>query len=141
MTRRELQKIADLRLKEAKTLCNNGFYDGAVYLCGYVVEASLKARICKHLQMKEYIDSGDMKNMFLSHDFDRLLFLSGLKNRINLANRRGTNLFKHWSLLTSWTPDTRYAVAGTYTEQYAKDIIRALEHSTDGFLVWIKKLW
>ena len=141
MTKRDLQKIAELRLKEAKILYENGLYDGAVYLCGYVVEAALKARICKHLQMKEYLDSGDMKNMFLSHDFDRLLFLSGLKNRINLANRRGTGLFKNWSLLTNWTPDIRYVPNGTYTEQYAKDIINALEHNTDGFLVWIKRLW
>jgi len=141
MTRKELQKIALIRLKEAKTLYDNELYDGAVYLCGYVVEAALKARICRHLQMKEYLDTGDMKSMFLSHNFDRLLFLSGLKNRINLANRRRTNLFKHWSLLTNWTPDMRYASAGTYNQQYARDIIKALEDSNDGFLVWIKKLW
>jgi len=141
MTRKELQKIAITRLKEAKVLYDNGLYDGAVYMCGYVVEAALKARICKHLQMKQYLDTGDMKNVFLSHDFDRLLFLSGLKNRINLANRRGTNLFKHWSTLTTWTPDMRYAVVGTYTKQYAEDVIKALEDTSDGFLVWIKKLW
>jgi hypothetical protein len=141
MTRKELQIIADIRLKEAKTLFNNDLYDGAAYLCGYVVEAALKARICKHLQMKQYIDTGDMKNVFLSHDFDRLLLLSGLKNRINLANRRGTNLFKNWSLLTTWTPDMRYASVGTNSKQYTQDLIKALEDRNDGFLVWIKKLW
>jgi HEPN domain-containing protein len=141
MNRRDLQKLAELRLEEAKTLYDNGFYDGAVYLCGYVIEAALKARICKHLQMKEYLDTGDMKSMFLSHDFDRLLFLSGLKNRINLANRRGTKLFQNWSLLTNWTPDIRYAPVGTHNRQHAKDLIEALIHNSDGFLVWIKKLW
>lgn len=141
MNRRELQNIALTRLKEAKSLYNKRLYDGSVYLCGYVVESALKARICRHLQMKEYIDTGDMKQVFLSHDFDRLLFLSGLKNRINLANRRGTGLFRNWSLLTTWTPDMRYASVGTYNRQYAKDIINALEDTGDGFLVWIKKLW
>lgn len=141
MTRRELQKIAVTRLEETKALYENGLYDGAVYVCGYVVEAALKARICRHLQMKEYLDTGDMKNMFLSHDFDRLLLLSGLKNRINLANRRGTSLFKHWSLLTTWTPDMRYAPVGTYNQQYAQDLINALEDKVDGFMIWIKKLW
>ena len=139
MTRKELQKIAVTRLKEAKVLYDTSLYDGAVYLCGYVVEAALKARICKHLQMKEYLDTGDMKSVFLSHDFDRLLFLSGLKNRINLANRRGTDLFKNWSLLTTWTPDMRYASVGTYDQQYAADLIKALEDNRDGFLIWIKK--
>lgn len=141
MTKKELQEIANIRLKEAKALYDKGLYDGSVYLCGYVVEASLKARICKHLQMKQYLDTGDMRNVFLSHDFDRLLFLSGLKNRINLANRRGTGLFKNWSLLTTWTPDMRYASVGTYNQQYAADLIKALEDPSDGFLVWIKRLW
>src|SRR3989344_6597956 len=140
MTRKELQKITTVRLKEAKILYDNNLYDGAVYLCGYVVESALKARICKHLQMKEYSDTGGMNGVFFSHDFDRLLLLSGLKNRISLANRKGTNLFKNWSLLTTWTPDMRYASVGTYNKQYAEDLIKALENSNDGFLIWIKKL-
>lgn len=141
MTHKEFQKLALTRLEEAKSLYNKRLYDGSVYLCGYVVEAALKARICRHLQMKEYLDTGDMKNVFLSHNFDRLLLLSGLKNRINLANRRNTNLFKHWSLLTTWTPDVRYTPIGTYDRKYANDLINALEDKNDGFLVWIKKLW
>lgn len=141
MTRKELQKIALIRLLEAKALYNKRLYDGAVYLCGYVVEAALKARICHHLHMKEYIDTGNMKQVFLSHDFDRLLLLSGLNNKINLANKRDTKLFTHWSLLTLWSPDMRYVPIGTYSRQYAKDVIKALEDNSDGFLTWIKKLW
>jgi hypothetical protein len=141
MTRRELQQIAHTRLKEAKVLFSAGLYDGAVYLCGYVIEAALKARICRHLQMKEYQDTGTMKNVLYSHDFDRLLFLSGLRNRINLANKKRINLFKNWSLLTSWTPEIRYSPVNTHDRQYAANLIKALEDNNDGFLIWIEKLW
>lgn len=141
MNRRQLQEISETRLREARSLYNKRLYDGCVYLCGYAVEAALKARICRHLQLKEYLDTGDMKGVFLSHDFDRLLLLSGLKNRINLANTRGTALFTNWSLLTNWTPDMRYASVGTYDRQYAAALLLALEDSTDGFMVWIRRLW
>lgn len=141
MTRKELQKTALTRFEEAKTLHKKGYYDGAVYLCGYVVETALKARICRHLQMKEYLDTGDMKSIFSSHDFDRLLLLSGLGNRINLANRRSTNLFKNWSLLTTWKTDVRYEPIGTYQKKHSKSLLDALEDKKEGFLVWIKKLW
>lgn len=141
MTRKELHKIALTRLEEAKILYRRGFYDGSVYLCGYVVEAALKARICRHLQTREYLDTGDMKNIFSSHDFDRLLLFSGLKNRINLANRRNTALFRNWSLLTNWKPDIRYVAIGTYDKHYAKSLLDALEDKNEGFLAWIKKLW
>ena len=141
ITRKDFQKIAELRLKEAKTLYKAGLYDGTVYLCGYAVEAALKARICRHLQMKEYLDSGDMKGIFLSHDFDRLLLLSGLSNKINLANKKNAKLFQHWSILTSWTPEARYFPVGTSDKKYAKNMLYALEHKSDGFLVWIKRIW
>jgi hypothetical protein len=53
----ELKQIANTRLKEAKVLYKNDLFDGAGYICGYVVEASLKAMICKNLNIKEYPDN------------------------------------------------------------------------------------
>ncbi|RLC04104.1 MAG: hypothetical protein DRI57_28560 [Deltaproteobacteria bacterium] len=53
-TRNELKELAKLRLKEAETLFNAGLYDGSAYLCGYVTEFALKARICKLLGIDEY---------------------------------------------------------------------------------------
>lgn len=38
MNRWELQKIAKIRKKESKKLLDDGYYSGAYYLCGYVVE-------------------------------------------------------------------------------------------------------
>ena len=48
-SRKQLQDLARLRMREAETLFETGLYDGAAYLCGYVVESALEARICKLL--------------------------------------------------------------------------------------------
>jgi HEPN domain-containing protein len=44
VTRQQLQELARTKLKEAEALYSAGFFDGCVYLCGYVVELALKAR-------------------------------------------------------------------------------------------------
>ena len=54
LKRLDLKKIARGRLKDAEVLLNSSRYDGAVYICGYAIELSLKARICKVLHWAEY---------------------------------------------------------------------------------------
>lgn len=136
----DLKLIAGTRLKEVKVLHKNRLYDGAAYICGYVVETALKAKICKNLNITEYPDNGKDKDIFLSHNFDRLLLLSGLQNRISLANKRNKKLFENWSLLTNWKPEKRYAI-GIYSKQDVDDLLGALEGGPQGFYNWIKKIW
>ena len=47
MNRADLQKLANLRIEEAKVLLDNGYYAGSYYLAGYAVECALKACIAK----------------------------------------------------------------------------------------------
>ena len=63
-TRKELQQLALLRLQEAEALFAGGFYDGSAYLCGYVVELALKARICATLNIDEYPEEGELGKAF-----------------------------------------------------------------------------
>ncbi len=140
----DLKLIAITRLKEAKILYKSGLYDGAAYLCGYVVEASLKATICKNLKISEYPDDDsnikNAKTIFYSHDFDRLLLLAGLQRNMSLTNRRNKELFKNWSLLTRWKPDHRYVIK-EYTKAEVRDLLSALENKPSGFFTWIQKRW
>lgn len=132
----ELRKIAICRLKEAKLLHLNGYYDGAVYLCGYVLEVALKARICKHLKVNEYPEK---IGGFKIHDFSDLLILSGLSNKINASSNM--LLFTNWNIVTTWQPDMRYKPVGSSTRQASEDLISALEDSTNGVFTFIKKRW
>jgi hypothetical protein len=77
MNRSDLQKIADIRVIDAKLLLDAGRFEGAYYLIGYAVECGLKACIAK--QIKEF-DFPDKKlvNDSYSHDLLKLLRLSGV---------------------------------------------------------------
>src|SRR5205823_8800220 len=54
VTRREFQKLADLRVQEAFVLVQNRRPQGAYYLAGYAVECALKACIAKETKRHEF---------------------------------------------------------------------------------------
>lgn len=54
MKRSDLQKLARIRLKEAKVLLDNRQYSGAYYLSGYVIECALKACIAKQTRKERF---------------------------------------------------------------------------------------
>ena len=139
LAKTDLQLLAETRLREAKVLKRNKLYDGAAYLCGYVVELSLKAAICSRLNINEYPDSGDLKKIFSSHEFDRLLLLAGLRDEISLTNSK--KLFDNWSLLTDWKPERRYLPIGSYSESDVKAMLDALTKGRWGVYNWIQRSW
>jgi HEPN domain-containing protein len=140
-TRNELKQLAKTRLKEAKFLFDTGFYDGACYLAGYVVELALKARICKILDLAEYPQSGEISRAYKTHRYGDLLMLSGLERKFSDAIGTNSSLLANWTLLTKWTEELRYLPIGSSSKKDAKDIINALEDPKDGVFTWIKKRW
>lgn len=58
MNRDDLQKLARLRLREARALLDRDLYPGAYYLSGYVVECALKACIAKSTKKFDFPDKG-----------------------------------------------------------------------------------
>ena len=113
-TKQELMDLANLRLREAEALFDAALYDGAAYLCGYVVELALKARICRVLGVNEYPDSGKYKPVYAVHDFDQLLFLSGLSSKLDPGNQA---IFTNWSIAVPWKPERRYSPPGTFSRR------------------------
>jgi len=139
VNRQILKSVARAKFKAAKILSNAGDYDTAGYLLGYVVECALKATICKKLNLTEYPDTGRHKDVFASHDFDRLLTLSGYSSHINLSVN--PDLFQNWSILTQdWKPETRYS-ENVYSANTIQHKILALKDPGNGFLAWIKHRW
>lgn len=128
---RELKKIASARLKDAEILSQGKRYDGAVYLCGYAVELTLKAKICKTLNWTDFPSTNSEfqgLQSFKTHRLDLLLRLSGQEGKIKTA------FLADWSIVASWDSETRYSVIGTasatdafYIIESAKVIIGALK--------------
>ncbi|WP_420238862.1 hypothetical protein ACOBR2_04500 [Telmatobacter bradus] len=56
MNRLDFQNLSNLRLREAKTLLEQGLDDGAYYLAGYAVECALKACIARQTQEHDFPD-------------------------------------------------------------------------------------
>lgn len=137
--RQTLRSVTRAKLKAAKILYDSGDSDTAGYLLGYVVECALKAAICRKLNLPEYPDASRHKDVFASHDLDRLLTLSGYSSEINL--KANSKLFNNWSILTKdWKPETRYN-ENVYNQSVVQEKLNALEDQKDGFLVWIKRKW
>jgi hypothetical protein len=102
----ELKNLCTDRLEDARTLFNAERYEGAFYICGYVVELGLKMRICRTLGWQGYPKSKkefDSFSSFKTHNLEILLHLSGLEFQIK------EEFFPQWSVVISWDPEIRYS--------------------------------
>jgi HEPN domain-containing protein len=79
MNRIDFQRLAELRLKEAKTLLSAELPDGAYYLAGYAVECALKACIAKRTREHDFPEK-KLVNDSHTHDLGKLLELAGLSD-------------------------------------------------------------
>ncbi len=120
--RTDLRKIARERLKDAEALLSAARYDGAIYLGGYVVELSLKSRICKNLKWKGSPQSKrefQSYQSFKTHDLDVLLSLSGLEQKIK------AKYLAEWSAVATWDPEARYNPIGSASKGDAELLVEA----------------
>lgn len=124
LARTDLIKIARGKLKDAAVLCENRRYDGASYICGYAVELTLKARICKTLKWKGYPESNsEFQNYqsFRTHDLNVLLHLTGREEFVK------TNYMVEWSGVNEWESKSRYNMTGSVTKEDTQLMIASAE--------------
>ena len=124
LSRSDLRAIARARLKDGQALFRARRYDGAIYLCGYAVECSLKARICNALHWSGFPSTQKEFSRFSSfrtHDLDTLLTLSGREAKIKARH------LAEWSEASQWQPEVRYNKIGQVTRREAMEMIRAVE--------------
>lgn len=109
---KDIKKLAKARHDDARVLLRGKRYETAMYLCGYAIELSLKARICRTLKWVGYPATSrefeDYKT-FKTHDLNVLLHLSGIEDKINRT------LLKEWFVVAQWTPESRYRPIGKAT--------------------------
>jgi HEPN domain-containing protein len=137
MERSDLQRLARIRLKEAKVLLENKCFDGAYYLAGYAVECALKACIAKQTQRHEFPDKTRVLDSY-THDFAKLIRVANLTNELKNESSVNTAFDRNWSLVESWSEEARYQ---TVTSNEAMEIYSAIADRKDGVLSWLKKYW
>jgi hypothetical protein len=105
----DLLALAAARLDDVEILLQNDRVDVAEYLCGYVVELALKARICRTLNWPGFPETRkEFENYasFRTHKLEVLLSLSGHEQRI-----KAEHLYE-WSNVENWDPAARYRRVG-----------------------------
>jgi len=136
VNRSDLQRLADLRIREAKVLLDNDCYQGAFYLAGYAVECALKACIAKQVKRHDFPDKKSMNDAH-THDLEKLSGLANLESsRLALA-QANENFRKNWDIITSWSEASRYKTFDKLTCRIFLDAIMEEQH---GVMPWIKQV-
>ncbi|HWK06100.1 MAG TPA: hypothetical protein VNS58_20810 [Puia sp.] len=132
----DIQALAKNKMDESHCLFVNGFYDGAYYLGGYVIELLLKARICKTLGVDDFFvfnrAKKELYKPYKVHNFEELLLLSGIHT--DFLNAKDNSDFKsYWSEVGNWNEDSRYLKGKTFQD------VKFFLISVEEIAKWIKK--
>jgi HEPN domain-containing protein len=101
MNRADLQKLSNMRIREAKILFAAGEYSGAYYLAGYAVECALKACIAKGVQRYDFPDKSLAHKSYV-HNLGDLAKLADPNSELAIATRANPKLEASWNLAKSW---------------------------------------
>jgi HEPN domain-containing protein len=134
MNRKEFQRLAAVRLREAKLLLSANAPDGAYYLAGYAVEFALKACIAKFTQRHDFPDKVRV-NRSHTHNLKDLIGVAGLKDS-HLEAMRQYEFSRRWDIVIQWNEESRYR--GNSADD-AGALIEAIENRSYGLLQWLKK--
>ena len=138
MNRGDLQDISRLRVREARVLLQNGYYSGAYYLVGYAVECALKACIAKQIRRYDFPDR-KLVNDSYTHDLEKLLGVSGLKEELDSESAGNPTLQRYWTIAKEWSEQSRYN--SDIPENEAGDLFLAVTARRNGVLSWLMRLW
>lgn len=122
--RNELELLAASKLVDANVLFEASRYDAAVYLCGSVIELSLKLKICRTLNWAGFPDSSrefDNLRSFRTHNLEILATLSGEERRIK------SDHLSEWNDVSNWDPSMRYFPVGSADKTQAERMITSAE--------------
>ncbi|HEX3552001.1 MAG TPA: hypothetical protein VIA62_02095 [Thermoanaerobaculia bacterium] len=77
-----------------------------------------------------------MKSAFMVHRIDQLLFLAGLREKLN----KNEEVVANWSVVLPWGPELRYEPRSLARSE-ALNILNAIRKPVTGVFSWIKKYW
>jgi HEPN domain-containing protein len=137
MNRRDLQRLAEKRIKEAEVLLRAKCYDGAYYLAGYAVECALKACIAKQTMQHDFPDKA-ISNQAHTHDITKLVGVAGLQRPLDTEMNTNSSFAINWTIVKDWTEQSRYR---TQPSASARDLVRAINDHKTGVMAWLRQHW
>ncbi len=138
MNRSDFQQLAELRLREARVLIDQGFFDGAYYLLGYTIECAFKACIARRTREFDFPPNRRTVEAIYKHKAIDLLKASGLEPQYLEDVEKNKSLEDNWKIVQDWSEDSRYTTGRS--EKEATDFYSAVI-SDEGVFTWLKKFW
>jgi len=137
LNRRKLKELALTRLSDAKLLMKGKRYDGAYYVCGYVVECALKACIAKQTKRSDFPDKNTVEASY-THSLTKLVGIAGLKPQLDTEAAADRIFEQNWGIVKDWSENSRYQ---KHAQQEAQALYEAIVDNTHGVLQWIRRHW
>ncbi len=107
MTRKDLQELSSIRLREAKLLLAAEAPAGAYYLAGYAAECALKACIAKSTEKHDFPDKKRANDSYV-HDLKKLVVVAGLTSELEEALKQSEFALR-WETVVQWNEESRYS--------------------------------
>lgn len=135
ISRSDLERLGDARLREARVLLEAGCFAGAVYLGGYSSECYLKAAIGHRLGWNQLIET------FETHDLEGLLAYTGLERELRSSAPVHLSFME---IVGLWNgrggePQVRYEDPRDVDEPSARSFIRCLTSASEGMIPWLQR--
>ena len=138
MNRGQFQELALIRQKESDALLKAGYWDGAYYLCGYVVECALKACISKKTKEHDFPPPRSTIEKYYTHNLKLLMESAGLDVLLKRDMKNDPELEINWNAVVAWNESSRYE---KYNDKQAQDLHLAVNDPNHGVLKWLKQHW
>jgi hypothetical protein len=118
VNRADLQSLAQQRILDAQALLDGGRWSFAYYVAGYAVECALKSCFLSRMIYTGWVFQDRVKiDECLTHDFVKLISLSGLTTELNANLAANPAFVGNWGVTTQWRVTDRY---GHKTEAEAR---------------------
>lgn len=138
MNRSDFQRLAKIRLEDAKALLQQGCYSGSYYVSGYIVECALKACIAKQTREFDFPpDPTTIRDIYV-HDLEKLVKSAGLRLTLDEDLNKDKRLEVNWALVKDWNEKTRYE---EQSETKARNLYDAITDKKHGVLRWLSQRW
>jgi hypothetical protein len=137
VNRKDLQTLANIRIREAQSLLKAKEYSGAYYLAGYSIECALKACIAKKSRRHDFPDKKAVSDSY-THDLVKLATLADLLQQLNMLGQTDPVFGKNWNLISVWSEESRYRIS---EESAASEIVDAIMERYHGVMPWVKQHW
>ncbi len=138
MHRSDFQRLAAVRIREARTLLGAGMFDGGYYLAGYSIECALKSCIAKRTRKNDFPDKDFVRDCY-THSLEALIKHAGLKPALEAESKRSKPFELNWAVVKDWTEESRYGAP--VPEAKARALLSAITAPRVGLLPWIRKRW